>query len=49
MDLRTPFLIRHDYDELLCADGMHPTEKGHSIIDETFAHFWERLAIGASS
>ena len=49
MDLRTPFLIRHDYDELLCADGMHPTEKGHSIIDETFARFWERLAIGASS
>ena len=44
MDLRTPFLIRHDYDRLICADGMHPTERGHAIIDETFTRFWEVLA-----
>lgn len=43
IDLRTPFLTRHDYDKLICADGMHPTEKGHRLIDETFCRFWEDL------
>ena len=47
IDLRTPFLVRHDYDKLLCADGMHPTEKGHELIDATFSRFLEGL--GTSS
>lgn len=44
IDLRTPFLTRHDYDKLLCADGMHPTEKGHEIIDGSFCRFWESMS-----
>lgn len=43
IDLRTPFLIRHDYGELICADGIHPTDKGHELIDGVFCRFWESL------
>ena len=43
IDLRTPFLIRHDYNDLLCADGIHPTDKGHEIIDGAFCRFCESL------
>lgn len=43
LDLRTPFLISRQYDGLLCADGMHPTERGHRLIDEAFCRFFERL------
>ncbi len=35
IDLRTPFLLSHDYKNLLCADGIHPTEKGHKLIRKT--------------
>lgn len=41
LDLRTPFLTSHAYGELICADGMHPTEKGHAMIDEVFCRFFE--------
>ncbi len=46
LDLRTPFLCRHDYGSLICADGMHPTEKGHKLIDETFDRFFEEMKKG---
>lgn len=34
VNLRESFLLRHDFKELLCCDGIHPTELGHNIIDE---------------
>ncbi|MBR4941018.1 MAG: SGNH/GDSL hydrolase family protein [Clostridia bacterium] len=37
VDLREPFLLSHDFGELLSADGIHPTEKGHRIIDSTLS------------
>jgi lysophospholipase L1-like esterase len=35
IDVRTPFLLSHDFDQLICADGIHPTEKGHRLVEGT--------------
>lgn len=35
IDLRRPFLLRHDYKDLICCDGMHPTQAGYDLLDET--------------
>ncbi len=35
IDLRMPFLLSHNYRNLLSADGIHPTRAGHDLIEET--------------
>jgi lysophospholipase L1-like esterase len=35
VDLRSPFLERDHYEELLCIDGMHPNAAGHALMFET--------------
>lgn len=37
LDLRTPFLVRHDFKQLIGRDGMHPTEEGYDLIDKVIA------------
>lgn len=32
IDIRSAFLQRRDFSELLCMDGIHPNEKGHELI-----------------
>lgn len=32
IDVRTPFLESHKYKELICDDGIHPTDSGHRLI-----------------
>ena len=32
IDIRSPFLQRRDYSELLCEDGIHPNDRGHKLI-----------------
>jgi len=39
LDLRSAFLLRHDYKDLLCEDGIHPTPVGHEVIDSTLRAF----------
>lgn len=39
VDVRSAFLIRPNYRDYLCEDGMHPNEKGHQLILETFLSF----------
>jgi len=39
IDLRSPFLTRHDFKELICEDGLHPTEAGHAVIGNTVCKF----------
>ncbi len=34
IDIRSAFLIRKDYSDYLCEDGIHPNEKGHLLIRE---------------
>lgn len=36
VDVRTLFLDKHNYRELISGDGIHPTEKGYSIIYSAF-------------
>lgn len=33
IDLRSAFLKSHEYKNLFCSDGIHPTETGHRIIE----------------
>ena len=37
IDLRLPFLMSHRYRDLLSGDGIHPTQAGHALIEETIA------------
>jgi lysophospholipase L1-like esterase len=37
VDVRRAFLEQGDYRPYLCADGMHPNEKGHRLIEEQMA------------
>lgn len=34
IDIRSAFLKKGDYSDCLCDDGIHPNEKGHSLIAE---------------
>lgn len=36
VDIRDSFLSDWNYGDLLCADGIHPNQKGHSVMAETF-------------
>lgn len=35
VDTRTDFMIRHDFEQLLCADGIHPTPQGHRLLRQS--------------
>lgn len=39
LDLRSAFLLTHDYKDMICADGIHPTQRGHALIDKTLRDF----------
>ena len=34
IDLRTPFLKSHKLNNLICSDGIHPSETGHLMIEQ---------------
>ena len=34
VDITTPFLLRTNYFDYICRDGIHPNEKGHEIMAE---------------
>lgn len=39
VDVRRRFLQRHNFTELTCCDGLHPSCEGYRLIAETFAEF----------
>ncbi|MBE7066803.1 MAG: SGNH/GDSL hydrolase family protein [Ruminococcaceae bacterium] len=39
IDIRTPFLVNHNYKNMICDDGIHPSKIGHKIIGETICGF----------
>ena len=43
VDIRAAFLDRHNYETLLCEDGIHPNEAGHALIAQTFERAAEQL------
>ena len=36
IDVRSEFLSRHDLQELISEDGIHPSEKGYDLLRQTF-------------
>lgn len=45
IDITSKFLEIKNYSELLCDDGIHPNEKGHSIISEAIKEHIEKRKI----
>lgn len=45
IDVRSSFLIRPDYRDLLCDDGMHPNARGHRLILQTIMDFIRPLDV----
>lgn len=43
VDIRDAFLSRWNYADLLCADGIHPNEKGHRCMADAFISYAETL------
>lgn len=41
VDIRGAFLARRKSDDLICEDGMHPTEEGQIVIHDAFQKFLE--------
>jgi len=39
IDITSPFLVKRDYRELFCEDGIHPNKKGHRLIAETICNY----------
>lgn len=39
IDIRQRFLDKHDYGELISADGAHPSKKGYELIFNTIGEF----------
>ena len=37
VDVRSAFLDKHNYKQLLCEDGIHPNEQGHQLIYDAFS------------
>ena len=46
IDLRSEFLLSHDYKEMISADGIHPTEAGHDLIERVLREFLLSMEIG---
>lgn len=41
VDITTPFLDNQDYTRFLCADGIHPSEEGHSLMAHCVINYWQ--------
>ena len=39
IDLRSDFLLSHRFGELISKDGIHPTEAGHDLIEDSIREF----------
>ena len=39
IDIRRDFLLSHQFETLLCSDGIHPTPAGHEMIAERLAGY----------
>lgn len=39
IDVRDAFLAQKRYGDLLCADGIHPNEKGHALMESVLERF----------
>lgn len=46
IDIRSAFLVRESYSDLICDDGIHPNEEGHKLIASTLINaYGEKLSL----
>ncbi len=43
VDVRDAFLSQRNYSDLMCADGIHPNEKGHALMESVFEEYAREL------
>lgn len=43
VDVRSSFLQRRDFTQYLCADGIHPNEKGYRLMAQDLVEAWKAL------
>ncbi len=41
INVRSAFLVKKDYSDFLCDDGIHPNEKGHLLIKKSIESYFE--------
>ena len=39
IDIRTPIILEGNTDDFICEDGIHPNERAHKLIAETFINY----------
>jgi lysophospholipase L1-like esterase len=39
IDIRSAFLQKDDYTQLICKDGIHPNKEGHKVIADKILHY----------
>ncbi|MEA4853747.1 MAG: SGNH/GDSL hydrolase family protein [Christensenella sp.] len=44
IDVRSVFLAQPDYRTLICEDGIHPSEQGQHLIEQTFVDYIQQHA-----
>ena len=45
IDITSPFLAQHNFDDYMCADGIHPNEKGHKLIADAICSYCENYCV----
>lgn len=43
VDVRDAFLSRRDYQNYICADGIHPNRLGHALMENVFCEYAEEF------
>jgi acyl-CoA thioesterase I len=44
IDIRDAFLSQRDCGKLMCADGIHPNQKGHALMEQVFFEYAREFA-----
>ncbi|MGM9535288.1 MAG: SGNH/GDSL hydrolase family protein, partial [Intestinibacter sp.] len=39
IDIRTPIILEQNTDDFICEDGIHPNERAHKLMADTFINY----------
>ncbi len=48
LDITSPFLDNRDYTQYICADGIHPSEAGHTLMAARLIAYYRSLSLSSS-
>ena len=49
IDVRSVFLDKRNFKDLICEDGIHPNEEGHKLMKRVFEEFTKNYLSGATT